>query len=535
MRGLLDGAGAATGIDFRDCEYFVGTSAGSIVAAAAGRRPRARLGRGGARRAGLGAGARIDARWTTRREGGAFAALGRLGPDRGRPVRRRSRLTATAARRRRRPRRRPGRRAEADALDARARQARGRVRRRVRRAAADRRGRPPQRQARDVRRARRAGRDRRAGGARVVLDPVGVRAGGDRRARVRRRRRLEPDEPRRRRRRGAAPRSCASTRRPRLRPLSSVSNAAALAESLALKARGARVRTLRPDADAAEAMGSNYMDRGRGRRSRLRPATRRGGRWRDEPPGRQPPLLGRPGAVATPSPPAATGPTTEPSWGIWKIPEADVGALPDVDGLDVIELGCGTAYFSAWLARRGARPVGIDQSPEQLATARAMQAEHGLEFPLIEGDAEAVPLPDASFDFALSEYGASLWCEPDALDRRGRAAAAPRRPARVPHQLAAAAPLHRARRARRRASASQRPQFGLHRVEWDDEEGHSIEFHLPHGEMLRVLRDARLRGRGAARAAPAGGREHALRVRHASSGRGSWPCEEIWVARKRLE
>jgi NTE family protein len=41
MRGLLDGAGTAAGIDFRDCEYFVGTSAGSIVASflAAGRAP----------------------------------------------------------------------------------------------------------------------------------------------------------------------------------------------------------------------------------------------------------------------------------------------------------------------------------------------------------------------------------------------------------------------------------------------------------------------------------------------------------------
>jgi NTE family protein len=41
MRGLLDGAGSAAGIDFRDCEYFVGTSAGSIVASflAAGRAP----------------------------------------------------------------------------------------------------------------------------------------------------------------------------------------------------------------------------------------------------------------------------------------------------------------------------------------------------------------------------------------------------------------------------------------------------------------------------------------------------------------
>jgi len=41
MRGLLDGAGTQAGIDFRDCEYFVGTSAGSIVASflAAGRAP----------------------------------------------------------------------------------------------------------------------------------------------------------------------------------------------------------------------------------------------------------------------------------------------------------------------------------------------------------------------------------------------------------------------------------------------------------------------------------------------------------------
>ena len=42
-----------------------------------------------------------------------------------------------------------------------------------------------------------------------------------------------------------------------------VSNAAALAESLALRARGARVRTLRPDDGAAEAMGHNLMDRSR--------------------------------------------------------------------------------------------------------------------------------------------------------------------------------------------------------------------------------------------------------------------------------
>jgi SAM-dependent methyltransferase len=103
----------------------------------------------------------------------------------------------------------------------------------------------------------------------------------------------------------------------------------------------------------------------------------------------------------------------EISWGIWDVPEAQVNALPDVDGLDVIELGCGTAYFSAWLARRGALPIGVDLSENQLATARALQREHGLEFPLIHASAEQVPLPDDSADLVVSEYGASLWCEPD--------------------------------------------------------------------------------------------------------------------------
>src|SRR5262249_35079680 len=50
----------------------------------------------------------------------------------------------------------------------------------------------------------------------------------------------------------------------------------------------------------------------------------------------------------------------EPSWGIWSVPDSKLGVLPeDLAGKDAIELGCGTAYFSAWLARRGALVVGI--------------------------------------------------------------------------------------------------------------------------------------------------------------------------------
>ena len=102
----------------------------------------------------------------------------------------------------------------------------------------------------------------------------------------------------------------------------------------------------------------------------------------------------------------------EIDWGVFEIPESQVDVLGDVAGLDVVELGCGTAYFSAWLAKRGARPVGVDPTPAQLATARELQREFGLEFPLIEGVGESVPLPDASFDLALSEYGASIWADP---------------------------------------------------------------------------------------------------------------------------
>src|SRR5207249_2798867 len=58
------------------------------------------------------------------------------------------------------------------------------------------------------------------------------------------------------------------------------------------------------------------------------------------------------------------------AWGIWQIPEDEVQALGSVTGRDVIELGCGAAQWSIALARRGARPVGVDLSETQLAHAR---------------------------------------------------------------------------------------------------------------------------------------------------------------------
>src|SRR4051794_6551903 len=174
------------------------------------------------------------------------------------------------------------------------------------------------------------------------------------------------------------------------------------------------------------------------------------------------------------------------TWGIWDVPEADVGMLPgDLAGLDTIELGCGTAYVSAWLARRGARPVGIDNSPAQLETARALMAEFGPEFPVHLGNAETTPFPDASFDGAISEYGAALWADPYAwIPEAARLLKpggwlmfltnAPLLILTVPEQDDLPA-----------TTSLQRPYFGMHRQQWEGDT--SVEFHLPHGVWIDLL------------------------------------------------
>ena len=220
----------------------------------------------------------------------------------------------------------------------------------------------------------------------------------------------------------------------------------------------------------------------------------------------------------------------EPTWGIWHVPERVLGVLPDVDDLDVIELGCGTAYVSAWLARRGARPVGIDNSAAQLATADMLQREFGVSFPLIHGNAEAVPLPDASFDLAISEYGASIWCDPY---RWIPEAARLLRPGGRLIFLVNGAILMCCDSGVDGAPAGDRllkPYFGMHRFEWPDKT--SVEFHLGHGDWFRVLR-----ANGFAVddlieiQAP---EEATTRFPYVTpEWARRWPSEEIWKARKR--
>jgi SAM-dependent methyltransferase len=222
----------------------------------------------------------------------------------------------------------------------------------------------------------------------------------------------------------------------------------------------------------------------------------------------------------------------EPCWGIWHVPESELRALPNVAGKDIIELGCGTAYWSAWLARMGARPVGVDVTDAQLENARKFMAEYGPEFPLLRASAEAVPLPDESFDVAFSEYGASIWCDPYLW---------------IPE----AARLLRAGgellflvngTISMLCSSMQEPDapmdeqlhndyFGMHRWEWPGEDG--VDFHIGYGDWIRLLRangfevcdliEVQAPADAPESRYPWASKEWARR----------WPSEEIWKARKR--
>ena len=219
----------------------------------------------------------------------------------------------------------------------------------------------------------------------------------------------------------------------------------------------------------------------------------------------------------------------EVSWGIWGIDESELNVLGDVAGLDVVELGCGTAYFSAWLAKRGARPVGVDVTPAQLATARRLMTETGIEFPLVEADAAETGLPGESADLVVSEYGASIWVDPyrwvpeaARLLRPGGRLAFLRNSTLVilcsDDEVPAKEQLVH-------------PQFGMLRFEFP--EG-GVEFHLPHGKWIDLLRANGFEiERLIEIQAPSDAVTHDRYSYVTADWARQWPAEDIWVARKR--
>jgi SAM-dependent methyltransferase len=220
----------------------------------------------------------------------------------------------------------------------------------------------------------------------------------------------------------------------------------------------------------------------------------------------------------------------EIDWGMFSGPESEIGALGDVAGKDVVELGCGTAYLGAWLARGGARVTGVDPTPAQLATARRMSEEFELPIELVEASAEQVPLPDESFDLAVSEYGASIWADPELWI--AEAARLLRPGGRLAFLCNSTLSILCSPDEGKVEERLMRSHSDLGRIEWPGED-EGVNYHLAHGEMIRILRKngfeiEALHERLAAEDAEDHGYYDFLPAAWARR----WPAEEIWVARK---
>lgn len=222
----------------------------------------------------------------------------------------------------------------------------------------------------------------------------------------------------------------------------------------------------------------------------------------------------------------------EPRWGIWEIPELQLGLLPnDMTGMDAIELGCGTGYVAAWMARRGARVVGIDVSENQLATARRLAEEHGEDIEWILGNAESVPYPDDSFDFAISEYGAAIWADPlkwipeshRLLRSGGQLVFLGNHPfVHLTQPLDEDVPAGR---------ALLNPYFGMHRIDWDEGEVQGTEFNLPFSDWMRLFSDTGFEVISYQEIqAPQRGEE--VRFFVSADWAHDYPSEQVWKVRK---
>ena len=180
----------------------------------------------------------------------------------------------------------------------------------------------------------------------------------------------------------------------------------------------------------------------------------------------------------------------EPRWGNWGLPEEDLKLLPDdMTGMKAIDLGCGTGYVLAWMHRRGATVVGIDNSERQLATARLLAIEHAVDVELIHGNAETVPYPDGSFDFAISEYGVAIWADPYVwvpeawrlLRPGGSLVFLGNHPlVTIAQHVDSEEPVTR---------RLLHPYFGMHRIDWDDGKDRGTEFNLPISAWFQLFRE----------------------------------------------
>ncbi len=217
------------------------------------------------------------------------------------------------------------------------------------------------------------------------------------------------------------------------------------------------------------------------------------------------------------------------AWGTAQIPESTLRILGEVEGKDVLEFGCGAAQWSIALAQHGARTVGLDLSERQLEHARRLMAEAGVTFPLVHGSAEAVPLPDASFDIVFCDHGAMTFADPY---RTVPEAARLLRPGGL-----FAFNHHSPIETMCWTDGSDGPEalgdrlsrdyFGMYRIE-DDE----IAFQLPYGEWIALFRENGLTIEDLVEPRPGVDATSSYRNEAELAWARRWPAECIWRLRR---
>ena len=218
------------------------------------------------------------------------------------------------------------------------------------------------------------------------------------------------------------------------------------------------------------------------------------------------------------------------AWGVWQIPEDELRVLGDVAGRDVLELGCGAAQWSIWLAQHGARAVGLDVSDRQLEHARRRAAEAGVEIQLVHAGAEAVPLPDERFDIIFCDHGAMVFADPyvtvpevSRLLRGGGTFAF--------SMFTPIAEVCWPADQDEPGDHLANDYFGMHQVDVGDSA--HVEFQLPYGEWIRLFVGNDLEVVDLIELRPAEDATSTYRSVVSRAWGRRWPLEHIWKLRRR--
>jgi SAM-dependent methyltransferase len=215
------------------------------------------------------------------------------------------------------------------------------------------------------------------------------------------------------------------------------------------------------------------------------------------------------------------------TWGAGEIPESDLNVLGDVAGKDILELGCGAAQWSIGLALVGARPVGLDLSTRQLDHARRLMSEAGVDFPLVNASAEAVPLPDQSFDIVFCDHGAMTFADPYLTVPEVSRLLRPGGLFAFSHHSPIETicwPLGAARVSDRLVL----DYFGLHRID----DGEDVFYQLPYGEWIRLFRASSFVVEELIEPRPLPGFTTTFRDADELAWAQRWPAENIWRLRR---